>query len=252
MKHGIIFSIEEFALHDGPGIRTTVFLKGCPLHCTWCHNPEGISPKPQKMRKKNGQLITTGYEISSKELASQILKFEKIYDINNGGVTFTGGEPLFQFDFLEDVLNILNSRVHVAIETSGYAHGDIFRKMIRKVDLVMLDIKHTNPSFHKKYTGVDNKLILENLNYLCSSTKEFIIRVPLIPGVNDTEENMMNIARLIQDAKSMKRVELLPYNKMASAKYSMIGQSFKPLFNPMQIPKIHNVFEKLNIKSIVL
>jgi pyruvate formate lyase activating enzyme len=120
------------------------------------------------------------------------------------------------------------------------------------MDLVMLDIKHTDPIIHKKYTGVDNKLILENLDFLCSSTTKFIIRVPLIPGVNDTEENMENIAELVQYAKSLIRIEILPYNQVAGAKYSMIGQEFNPLFNPMQKVKIHNVFEKRNIKSIVI
>lgn len=252
MKNGMIFSIEEFAIHDGPGIRTTIFLKGCPLRCTWCHNPEGISPKPQKM-KKNGQIVTSGYEISPEELANQILRNKDIYAMNRGGVTFTGGEPLLQSDFLMAVLDLIGPAVHTAIETSGYASTDIFKRVTQKVDLVMMDVKHTDPVVHKKYTGVENDIILANLDYLCSSTTKFIIRIPLIPGVNDSEENMLNIAELIQNAKSMIRVELLPYNQVAGAKYPMIGQTFTPLFDPTRKPEIHHtVFEKLNIKTIVL
>ena len=113
METGIVFSIEEFAIHDGPGIRTTVFLKGCPLHCTWCHNPEGIFPQPQIMRKRDEESIC-GYEMTSVELAEQILRNKEIYQLNHGGVTFTGGEPLYQADFLADVVRRIKIDVHVA------------------------------------------------------------------------------------------------------------------------------------------
>lgn len=252
MKKGTIFSIEEFAIHDGPGIRTTIFLKGCPLRCTWCHNPEGISPQPQYMIKKNEQSIC-GYEISSEALANQILRNKNIYQLNEGGVTFTGGEPLLQSDFIVDILDRIKPDIHVAIETSGHIHPDIFRKVTPMLDLVIMDIKHTDPLVHKQYTGADNKVILKNLEFLCSSGVDFIIRIPLIPGVNDSEVNMSNVASLIKDAASLLRVELLPYHLTAGAKYTMIGQEYKPLFDTKKKPAIYkNVFEKANIKVITL
>lgn len=252
MKTGIIFSIEEFAIHDGPGIRTNIFLKGCPLRCTWCHNPEGISPKPQEMVKK-GERTICGYEMSSTELAEQILKNKNIYRLNEGGITFTGGEPLMQPEFIIDVLNKIKPNIHTAIETSGHTTAKIFQKVVPMFDLVMVDIKHTNSATHKKYTGVDNKLILQNLEFLCSSNIDFIIRIPLIPEVNDTEENMRNISNLIKDAKSLVRVEIMRYHKTAGAKYAMIGEEYAPLFDTEKTPHIYNnVFEKSNIKTIIL
>lgn len=251
MKTGVIFSIEEFAIHDGPGIRTTIFLKGCPLHCTWCHNPEGISPKPQSIEKKN-ECSICGYEITSDELAEQIVRNKAIYKLNNGGVTFTGGEPLFQTDFVAEVVRKIKPDIHVAVETSGYVPTDIFKEIIPMFDLVLLDIKHTDPVVHKKYTGVDNKLIIENLEFLCSSDTNFIIRIPLIPGVNDTKMNMLTILSLIKDAQSLLRVEILPYHKTAGAKYAMVGKIYNPLFDVDKEPHIYNVFEENNIETIIL
>lgn len=250
MSKGVIFSIEEFAIHDGPGIRTTIFMKGCPLRCTWCHNPEGISPKLEYMFKKSERSIC-GYELSSVELAEQIIKNKDVYRLNNGGVTFTGGEPLFQPDFMMDVLDIIRPEIHTAIETSGHVYPDVFHRVIPNLDLVMMDIKHTDPVIHKKYTGADNRLILMNLDYLCSSGKDFIIRIPLIPGVNDSKENLQNILSLVKEAKSLVRIEILPYHKLAGAKYTMIGKKYNPLFDTEQKPDIH-IFEESNIKTIVL
>lgn len=251
MKTGIIFSIEEFAIHDGPGIRTTVFLKGCPLHCTWCHNPEGIAHQPQRMIKKN-ECSICGYEITSGELAEQILRNKEVYRLNHGGVTFTGGEPLYQADFVADVVQRIKPDVHVAIETSGYVAADVFQKMVPMFDLVLLDIKHTDPLVHKRYTGADNKLIIENLKFLCSSDTDFIIRIPLIPEVNDTKQNMLNILSFIKHAQSLLRVEILPYHKTAGAKYAMIGKTYNPQFDVDKPPHIYNVFEENNIETIIL
>ncbi len=251
MKKGIIFSIEEFAIHDGPGIRTTVFLKGCPLRCTWCHNPEGIAPQPQRMVKKN-ECSICGYEIMSGELAERILRNKEIYWLNHGGVTFTGGEPLFQADFVADVVHRIKPDVHVAIETSGYVAADVFKRMVPMFDLILLDMKHTDPIVHKKYTGVDNQLIIENLKFLCSADTNFIIRIPLIPEVNDTKQNMLNVLSFIKNAQSLLRVEILPYHKTAGAKYAMIGKKYNPCFDVNKTPHIYNVFEENNIETIIL
>lgn len=251
MKKGYIFSIEEFAIHDGPGIRTNVFLKGCPLRCVWCHNPEGISPYPQYMIQK-GKRTFCGYEISSAELAGQISKNKDIYTLNKGGVTITGGEPLYQADFVADLLRRLIPGIHTAIETSGYVGSRKFKEVVPLFNWVLFDVKHTDPVLHEKITGVDNALILRNLDFLCASGIDFVIRIPLIPGVNDTEKNMLKIASLIKDAPSLKRVELLRYHQTAGAKYAMIGEVYNPPFDTKKEPIIYDVFEKNNIKTVIL
>ena len=250
MKEAVIFSIEEFAIHDGPGIRTTIFLKGCPLHCAWCHNPEGISPAPQYMNKKEGKVLC-GYTIDSDTLAALVLKNKEIYFLNEGGITLTGGEPLLQADFLLEFLQKIRP-IHTAIETSGYASAGIFKKVASLIDLVLFDVKHTDSLLHRKYTGVDNKKIMRNLEYLCASERDFIVRIPLIPGVNDTEKNMLNVLSVIKGSKSLLRVELLRYHKTAGAKYGMIGRKYNPPFDQNASPCIYNVFEENNIKAIIL
>lgn len=250
-KEGVIFSIEEFAVNDGPGIRSTIFLKGCPLRCAWCHNPEGISPYPQYMVKKSGRKMC-GYVVSSDELAKQVLKNKEIYKLNHGGITLTGGEPLFQADFVVDFLGQVRPDVHTAIETSGYAVSKTFQKVISEIDLVLFDVKLVDAKMHKRYTGVDNKCILDNLAYLCGSGKEFIIRIPLIPGVNDTKANMLATLEHIKGAKNLKRVELLRYNKLAGAKYPMIGKEYKPPFDATMPPAIHDVFSGYGIPTLIL
>ena len=148
MEKGIVFSIEEFAIHDGPGIRTTVFLKGCPLRCTWCHNPEGISPEPQYMDRRDGRTMC-GYAICSGELAGKLLRNKAVYAMNRGGVTLTGGEPLLQAAFAAEVLAALQAAgVHTAVETSGYAAPDVFRRVAGHADLVLFDVKHADPVQH--------------------------------------------------------------------------------------------------------
>lgn len=249
---GTIFSIEEFAINDGPGIRTTVFLKGCPLRCEWCHNPEGLSPKPQLMKKKD-ETVISGTEIEAKELADKLLRYERIFKLNEGGVTFTGGEPLMQTDFLLEVLGLIRPQIHCAIETSGYASEDVFRKVLENLDFVLFDCKHTNDELHKKYTCVSNKLIFLNLQNLKSSGKGFVLRVPLIPGVNDTKENMMAVRDLLADASNLKRVELLRYNKMAGAKYGMVGMTYKPSFYTEAEPQYHTeILTDAGIEVLVL
>ncbi|MBE6411530.1 MAG: glycyl-radical enzyme activating protein [Opitutales bacterium] len=249
---GTIFSIEDFAVNDGPGIRTTVFLKGCPLCCQWCHNPEGISFKPQILIKKNGEESVCGKTITSDELAEKLLRDEKIFQLNEGGVTFTGGEPLSQADFLLDVLSKIRPRIHTAVETSGFATSTIFRKVVENVDLVLIDNKSTDAQIHKKYTGVDNTQILENLQWLCNANTPFIVRVPLIPTVNDSLENLEKLSDILKDAKNLIRVELLRYHKTAGAKYYMLGKEYKPDFDTSLAPKTFDTFTKNKIKHIIL
>lgn len=249
---GIIFDMKEFSVFDGPGLRQTVFLKGCPLRCTWCHNPEGQKMEPQLMDCPPNLRKIVGEEITSDELVARIRKNSDYYDRYGGGVTFSGGEPLFQADFLIEVLKKIED-LHCAIETSGYCKTDKFKEVISYLDLVMMDIKIMDSAKHKEYTGVDNKLILENTRVLCEGNIPFIIRIPVIPGVNDNEDNYLETAKLISSAESLVKVELLPYHKTAGAKYGMIGEEYKPNFDVNQEINIYqDIFSEHGIRSEVL
>lgn len=244
---GTIFDIKECSIHDGPGIRVTVFLKGCPLRCLWCHNPEGLTVKPQLIYKKNmctqcgnckepcnhpeckpwgrcihacpqGALDSSGENINDEKLARKLVRYKDFFEAAGGGVTISGGEPMMQPDFVCAVLDRLGG-IHKAIQTSGYTDEETYKRVINKVDYVMQDIKLADTELHKKYTGVSNEKILKNIEWLKLSGKEFVFRVPLIPEITDTEENLMQISKLVGDCP----VELLSYNKLAGAKYDMLG-----------------------------
>lgn len=258
MSKGIIFNIEEFAVHDGPGIRKLVFFKGCPLHCMWCHNPEGISFKPEFMVNHATYIDDGNYkkkcgtEIEAKELAKDLLKGKDVLINSGGGITISGGEPLAQPFFLFELIQELKP-VNIAIETSGYAKNEVFQRMVSEVNLVFMDVKHTDPEIHKKYTGIDNSQILENLHFLCQANTDFYIRIPLIPGVTDTKNNMKNTAQLLRGSKHLKRVELLPYHQTAGAKYPMIGRSYNPTFDVHKKVNVHKeIFDDYNINVVVL
>ena len=250
MLSGTLFSIEEFAINDGPGIRTTVFLKGCPLRCAWCHNPEGWSPEPQWLSKK-GRKERCGYPIAADALAAKLVRDKDLYRDSGGGVTFTGGEPLLQAPFLCEVMRLLPG-IHKAVETSGYGAARAFESVLAGADLLLFDIKLTDPSLHLRYTGVDNALILANLETLKASGKPFVARIPLIPGVNDTPENMEATARLLQGARGLQRAELLRYHKTAGAKYPMAGLVYNPPFDEDKEPEVHDTFTDKGIKLLVL
>ncbi|MBE6551435.1 MAG: glycyl-radical enzyme activating protein [Ruminococcaceae bacterium] len=248
--NGFIFDIKEMAVHDGPGIRTTVFFKGCPLRCRWCHNPEGFISAQQLMFKEAkcihcGQcrkdcyheeckpfgrcirscpencLEIVGRNVSSKKLADELKRSADILGEGFGGFTFSGGEPLMQAEFLFELINELKG-YHLCIETSGYASAEIFKRATDKLDLIIMDIKLADNGQHRIYTGVGNEKILENFYYLKNSGKPHIIRTPLIPGITDTDDNLIKIGELIKESTW----EKLPYNKIAGAKYKMLGMDY--------------------------
>ena len=266
---GTIFDIKEFSVHDGPGVRTTVFLKGCPLRCKWCHNPEGLSREPQIMVKESrcrhcgrclapcshetckkfsrclfacpeGLISVSGKETDSADVAAKVLRGADFMRMSGGGVTISGGEPMLQPDFTVDLLKRMSS-IHRAIQTSGYTDGKTFSRVIENADYIMMDIKIADPEMHRKYTGVDNAPILKNFEILKNSSKKFVIRVPLIPDITDTEENLRAISRIVGSCET----ELLPYNVMAGAKYKSVGLEYPLKDHKTENNKIDiSIFEK--------
>lgn len=230
MSAGIISDIHEFSIHDGPGIRTTVFLKGCPLRCSWCHNPESMSPKPQILHSPVGdRMVGTAY--TPRELADRLNHQAEILRANEGGVTFSGGEPLMQAEFIAEVMSLLDENMHIVLDTSGYGSEDDFKMLTSRSDLVYFDLKVMDSELAKYHTGRDNAPILHNLHILSEEGTPFVIRVPLIPGVTDTDENFSAIAEAAHGLNGLIRVDLLPYNKAAGGKYASVGREFKPTYD---------------------
>ncbi len=246
VRTGLVFDIKEFAVHDGPGIRTTVFLKGCPLRCSWCHNPEGLSPEPQVLHGPFGERLV-GTQYTSSELARLLNRQAGLLSENGGGVTFSGGEPLFQSEFLAEAIDQLNG-LHVLLDTSGYAPASHFKCVASRADMLYFDIKSLEAEIFRSYCGGDVEVVLANLMHLRSLKVPCVIRVPLIPGVTDTLRNMTAIAQTIQGIPNLIQVDLLPYNRLAGAKYPLLGMEYQPGFDEGQPPQVLGVpFEAYGI-----
>ena len=247
MTTGIVFDIKEFAVHDGPGIRTTVFLKGCPLRCSWCHNPEGQSHQPQFIRSPAGERIA-GTIWTPGDLAGRLNRQADILKANEGGVTFSGGEPLLQPDFVAETIDLLDG-VHILLDTSGYSSQSDFLRLLDRSDLVYFDLKLIDPGLHLHYTGCSNEPILDNLQLLGESGTPFVIRVPLVPGVTDMDANLEGIAKTIQGFPGLRRVDLLPYNRAAGAKYEYLGMQFVPDYDEERPLNINTkIFEQIGVE----
>jgi pyruvate formate lyase activating enzyme len=265
---GVVFNVMRFALHDGPGIRTTVFFKGCPLDCWWCHNPESqkLRPEPvyfeERCRHCNGcvevcphgavtvhdgvlstdtRLCTRcgtcvercaadareicGRVVTVRELLAEIDRDVIFFDDSGGGVTLSGGEPLAQPEFASALLKACRERrINTAIETCGYAHPEVFQRVTADADLVLFDLKTLDPAAHKQYTGVHHEAILRNLASLAASGRKAVVRIPVVPGVNDTEGDAREFARYLSGL-GMRCVNLLPYHGMGAEKYRRLGIS---------------------------
>ena len=237
-----IFEIKRFAVHDGDGIRTTVFFKGCPLKCVWCHNPEGISVKPQEAFyshkcigcgecKKEGfsasdclgeARIQYGKEITVDELLPLLLEDKDFYETSNGGVTLSGGECLMQTDFCAELLKQLKENgVRTAVDTCGFVPKSSLDKVIQYTDVFLYDLKAYDEDVHVKCTGVSNKLILENLLYLDSIGKSVEIRIPFVPDYND--DQIEKIANFLSKLRNVTKIRVLGYHNYAGSKYSALN-----------------------------
>ena len=237
-----IFEIKRFAVHDGDGIRTTVFFKGCPMRCVWCHNPEGLSREPQTARyvhkcigcgecKKEGfvtesclgeALVRYGKEMTEDELLPILLEDRDFYETTGGGVTLSGGECLMQADFCAELLKKLkNEKIHTAVDTCGFVSKDALDKVIPYTDVFLYDIKAFDESIHVKCTGMANKIILENLKYLDSLCKKIEVRIPYVPDYNDGQ--IEKIADFLATLDHVTKIRVLPYHNYAGSKYEALG-----------------------------
>lgn len=270
MEHGIVFDIKKTSADDGPGLRTVVFLKGCPLRCIWCHSPESINSKPDLavyeskciecnrcievcpngvhllnkegerliLREKckacgvcvqycyAGALDIKGKKIQSDDLFHEIEKDRVFYDISGGGVTFSGGEPMFQPSFLLDILRQLKTAgIHTAVDTCGYASPDIVQSILSFVDLFLFDLKCMDERKHRELTGVSNDTILRNLKIIAGSGIDVLVSFPIIPGYNSSFANLSQTMQFVKEV-GIKKMRLLPYNKLAGSKYKWLGRSY--------------------------
>ncbi|MCD7721045.1 MAG: glycyl-radical enzyme activating protein [Prevotellaceae bacterium] len=276
----LVFDIKRFSINDGPGIRTTVFLKGCPLHCVWCHNPEGISPHSTRLynRKKcigcrscveacpQGVLTLTpdgikagdgctlcgscadacpskamemaGKEWAIDELMSVIEKERQVMTDSGGGVTLCGGEPLLHADYLLDILRAVGrAGFHRAVDTSLFATRETVESVMRECELLLIDLKHFSDEAHRRYTGVGNTVILENIRLVSEAGKAFWIRIPLIVGVNADDQNLSQSAQFLASLPTKPEVVcLLPYHDIGKGKHARMGTTYNPEALPLRQP----------------
>lgn len=264
---GLIYDIKHFAVHDGPGVRTTIFLKGCPLRCLWCHSPESQEARPQISFNRDrcigcgscvescqegalavpgnidegkctlcgscveecysNALEMIGRHVHVGDVLDAVDRDRDVIERSGGGVTVSGGEPLAQPDFTLSLLIALKEEgYHTALDTCGQAPVTILDGMLPYTDLLLYDVKHMNPERHRELTGVSNDTILSNLRYVAKRRGALRIRMPLIPGVNDSEENLAETCAFIRGLERVDAIELLPYHRLGVSKYRAINREF--------------------------
>jgi len=278
---GRIFDIQRFSIHDGPGIRTTVFMKGCPLRCMWCHNPEGQGHKPllsfmpdkcigcgycfracprgaHKMADGKHVLDRSvceacgtctrecyakalelvGRDVTVSEALAVVMRDKPFYETSGGGMTLSGGEPTMQIDFTEALLDAAKrEHLHCAVETCGYAQYDAFKRIAPNVDLFLFDIKETDSMRHAELTGVPNDLIHANLRKLHDAGAKILVRLPMIPGINDNEAHFAGIARIARALPNLLGFEIMTYHPLGTSKTARFGLKDNKLVGKKSPPK---------------
>ncbi len=221
---GRIFDIQRFSIHDGPGIRTIVFLKGCPLRCRWCCNPEGQAYEPVMLSMKDRPTRLAGTDVTACEVMKTVLKDMPYYRRSGGGLTLSGGECLLQPEFARALLMLSHAAgINTCIETAGYVSESALLSVLPHVDTVLLDIKHMDSKKHEAFTGKPNERILSNARLVAEEAKSYVIRIPVIPGFNDTPEEIRAIARFARCLPNAKALHLLPYHRLGQDKYVSLG-----------------------------
>ena len=225
-RQTLVFDIEKFAVHDGPGIRTVVFLKGCPLRCLWCHNPESQSFEQETMAGVNGgPPETVGKAMTVGEVMASVRKDKPFYDSSGGGLTISGGEPLAHFDFTRTLLAAAKAEgIHTAVETSGFAPRERIEALLPLVNLWLWDVK-APPAIHKKLTGADAASILDNLAFTAAHGAAIVLRCPLVPGVNDGDDALAHIALLAETTPGVQRIDIEPYHPRGEGKGRRLGRT---------------------------
>jgi len=287
---GTVFDIKKFSIHDGPGIRTTVFFKGCPLSCWWCHNPESQALEPELVFRESrcircgaceavcaqgaiswdGDVVSTdgehctlcgdcvevcyaeareiaGQEMTVAQVMTEIERDVPFYDESGGGVTFSGGEPLFQLDFLRALLRACKEKeIHTALDTCGFAPWETLDDIREYVDLFLYDLKLIDDAKHRKFTGVSNELILRNLQMLSERGHDIFLRVPIVPGINDDDGNIRQTGTFAAALPHLNRVDILPYHHAAVEKYKRLNKVYGlPEIRPSSEEKIVEIAQIL-------
>lgn len=249
MSAGVIFDISEAAVHDGPGLRTTVFLKGCPMRCRWCHSPEGQSPEPEILRLPDNSQRLCGKVYQAEYLAQYLRRCAALTP--DGGITFSGGEVLMQADFVVELLSMLDG-INLTVETSGAGDCQKLLDIAAKCQLIYFGLKIIDPADALRFTGMSSEPILENLFALdrCSQTK-YILRIPLIPGAIASEKNFHDLMKLSFELKRLHSIEFLRANKLAPAKYACCQRNFPPEFADCRTGNIPDFFAPAQPFSIL-